>query len=296
MSRPLLSGLRSTGDDRAALRAACEPEVGLCTILGIEGSFSRRVGAQLAVHADGRITGSLADGCLERQLASEVQEARDAGMARVRRFGKGSDLIDFRLPCGSGIDILIDPAPDRERCRKVAAALEGRQAATLDLASERDFPGGAGLLRQRRYIPALRLLLFGEGPELAALSALAGASGIAVEAFAADGQALSLGQAPRDVAADPWTAVVLLFHDHEWEQALLEWALATPAFHIGAQGGAESRRIRHARLAAAGVAGEEIARISSPIGLIPHAHEPAVLALSVLAQIVGEYEALHPHG
>ena len=28
-------------DDRAALRAACDPGVGLCTIVGIEGSFSR---------------------------------------------------------------------------------------------------------------------------------------------------------------------------------------------------------------------------------------------------------------
>ena len=59
-------------DDRSALRAACEPGVGLCTIVGIEGSFSRRLGAQLAVHPGGAITGSLADGCLEKQLASEV--------------------------------------------------------------------------------------------------------------------------------------------------------------------------------------------------------------------------------
>ena len=56
---------------------------------------------------------------------------------------------------------------------------------------------------------------------------------------------------------------MLLFHDHEWEQAILEWALATPAFYIGA---------------------------------ITHSREPGVLALSVLAEIVGAYEALHPHG
>jgi len=45
----------SWDDDRAALRAACEPGVGLCTIVGIEGSFSRRLGAQLAVGPDGTI-------------------------------------------------------------------------------------------------------------------------------------------------------------------------------------------------------------------------------------------------
>ena len=271
-------------DDRAALRAACDPGVGLCTIVGIEGSFSRRLGAQLAVHPDGAITGSLADGCLEKQLASEIAAAPGPV---VKRFGAGSELIDFRLPCGSGLDVLIDPAPDYGECRGVVAMLEDRTQARLRL------PGGRHMA-VREYIPALRLQLFGEGPELEALVALAGAAG--VEAMAHGKDALSLGRRPAGLSADPWTAVVLLFHDHEWEQPILEWALETPAFHIGAQGGFEARRSRIERLAERGVPPEQLARIRSPIGVIAHSREPGVLALSVLAEIVGEYEALHPHG
>lgn len=270
-------------DDRAALRAACEPGVGLCTIVGIEGSFSRRLGAQLAVHADGAITGSLADGCLEKQLASEVAAA--SGPV-VKRFGSGSELIDFRLPCGSGLDVLIDPEPDRAACRAAVERLDAREAAGLPLPCEQ--------LPERRYIPALRLQLFGEGPELEALSALAATAGIEVAAHCKD--ALALGRRPAGLSADPWTAVVLLFHDHEWEQPILEWALAGPAFHIGAQGGFEARRARLERLAANGAPPEQIARVRSPIGAITHSREPGVLALSVLAEIVGEYEVLHPHG
>lgn len=269
-------------DDRAALRAACEPGVGLCTVVGIEGSFSRRVGAQLAVHPDGTITGSLADGCLERQLASEI-----AAAARpvIKRFGAGSELIDFRLPCGSGLDVLIDPAPERAACQAVAAQLEAREQASLALPCTG--------LPERRYIPALRLRLFGEGPELAALVALAQAAGVEVEAHGKD--ALALGRQPAGLAADAWTAVVLLFHDHEWEQPILEWALATPAFHIGAQGGFEARRQRIERLASAGIATDQLDRVRSPVGVIPRSREPGVLALSVLAEIVCAYEALHPH-
>lgn len=278
-------GASSWADDRAALRAACAPGVGLCTIVGIEGSFSRRLGAQLAVHPDGTIVGSLADGCLERQLASEVASATGP---TVKRFGAGSELIDFRLPCGSGLDVLIDPAPDRDECRAVAAMLDERQGASLRL------PAGLSPMPVRRYIPALRLQLFGEGPELEALSALAATAGIEIAAHGKD--ALSLGRRPAGVAADPWTAVVLLFHDHEWEQAILEWALATPAFHIGAQGGAPARAARLERLAADGVPESQLARVHSPIGLIARSREPCVLALSVLAEIVGEYEALHPYG
>jgi len=89
--------------------------------------------------------------------------------------------------------------------------------------------------------------------------------------------------------------VLLLFHDHEWEVPLLDWALGTPAFYIGAQGGAPAREERLERLRAAGRGEGDLARINSPVGLIPSARDPAVLALSILAEVVGAYEALHPH-
>ena len=273
-------GRSGVSDDRSALRAACEPGVGLCTIVGIEGSFSRRLGAQLAVHPDGEITGSLADGCLEKQLAGEVAAA---SAPVVKRFGAGSELIDFRLPCGSGLDVLIDPAPDRAACMAAMAELDGRRPAFLPLPSPQ--------LTERRYIPPLRLLLFGEGPELEALLALAWTAGIEADC-AGD---VSLGQPPEGAPGDRWTAIELLFHDHEWEQPILKWALAGEAFHIGAQGGLEARRGRVERLEAAGVTRDQIGRIRSPVGLIHRSREPRVLALSVLAEVVGEYEQLHPY-
>src|SRR5690606_12603848 len=146
------------------------------------------------------------------------------------------------------------PAPDEVACIAAMALLEAREASVLQLP--------AAQLPERRYIPALRLQLFGEGPELEALVALAGAVGVEAQAHGKD--ALSLGRRPAALSADPWTAAVLLFHDHEWEQAILEWALATPAFYIGAQGGFEARRTRLERLAAGGTTADQLARIHSP--------------------------------
>lgn len=271
--------------DQAALRAACEDGVGLCTITHIEGSFSRRLGAQLAVHGDGSVTGSLADGCLEQELAREVASG---GERRVIRYGAGSPKIDFRLPCGGGLDILIDPDPDREACRAAVARLDAREEARLDLPAPSQ-------LAQRRYVPALRLLLFGEGPELAAMEQVAAASGIAVEAHCRDDGTLALGKVPDHLIADRWTAIVLLFHDHEWERAILQWALTTPAFLIGAQGGAPARAAREAELVTLGFAQEQVARVASPIGTVKHSREPLSLALSALADIAGAFELRHPH-
>lgn len=272
--------------DHDALRLAAASEAALCTIVGIEGSFSRRIGAQLAVAADGARGGDMADRCLDDELASQARAAWAEGEAHVLRYGEGSPFIDFRLPCGSGLDVLVDPAPDRAALARCLADLEARHETALPLGSE--------LLPERRYIPPLRILMMGAGAEVAALESLAAAQGIALERLEAGGD-LSLGRAPDWLEADAWTAVLLLFHDHEWEHALLDWALGTPAFYIGAQGGAPAREERLERLRDAGHGEAALARIKGPVGLIPSARDPAVLALSILAEVVGAYEALHPH-
>lgn len=281
--------------DHAALRAALNEGTGLCTVVGIDGSFSRRVGAQMAVMRSGDIAGSLADVCLERQLAGDLAATEPGSAPLLQRYGRGSPIIDFRLPCGGGLDIVLDPAPDRVAVAQAVAALDARQPASLPLPAIDGAP--PHLLRARPYIPALSLVLLGEGAELAATAALARTMGIATQVFAKeDAGALRLGGVPEAAQADAWTAVLLLFHDHEWERTILRWALDTPAFYIGAQGGLRARMARLDMLAREGVNETQLSRVTSPIGLIPRTREPGVLALSALAEVMGAYEALHPLG
>jgi xanthine dehydrogenase accessory factor len=273
-------------DDSAALFAAMQNGGALCTVTGIDGSWSRRLGAQLAVLPDGTTRGSLADGCLERALA---QEALGAAAARLLRFGQGSPFLDVRLPCGSGIDVWIDPTPDRVRLATATQALAHRKPADLLIGKARD-----GCFT-RRYLPKLRLVIMGSGPEVTALARLASAQGVDMTVAAPAGEggdvAMALGQPPV-VAVDSWTSVAVLFHDHEWERSILPWALATPAFYVGAQGGHTARELRQAMLAEAGLSSAERARLRSPIGLFPGARTPSVLALAILAEIVSVYETM----
>ncbi len=273
-------------DDSAALFAAAQTGGALCTVTGIDGSWSRRLGAQLAVLPDGTTRGSLADGCLERALA---QEARNATEPKLLRFGQGSPFVDVRLPCGSGIDVLVDPLPDRARLAAATAALSTRVPATLAVG------GARGSTFSRRYLPKLRLVIMGSGPEVTALARLAAAQSVDVTVAAPAGEgaevSLSLGRPPM-VAVDSWTAIAVLFHDHEWERTILPWALATPAFYVGAQGGHTARELRQAMLAEAGLDATSRERLRSPIGLFSGARTPSVLALAILAEIVAEYEKM----
>lgn len=278
----LADGLEAVAcaEDHRALAAACEPGVGLCTIVGIEGSFSRPLGAQLAVLPDGSTVGDLADGCLESQLAADMAECNGP---RVVRYGRGSAKIDFRLPCGGGLDILLDPAPDRGALRHALDRLQSRQPARVTLAS------GDHAFR-RSYRPSLKLVALGEGPEIESVASLCKA--MRLDATILTKGDLALGWAPEGLAYDAWTACLLLFHDHEWELPLLEQALAGEAFFIGVQGGENAQVARTLALAARGVGQEQIARIVSPVGLIPCCKSPRTLALSAVAQIVARYEQM----
>lgn len=273
-------------DDCAALAAVAAHGGALCTVVGIDGSWSRRWGAQLAVMPDGTMVGSLADGCLEAAL---MREAQAGGPARILRYGAGSPFIDIRLPCGSGVEVMVDPAPDAHAVTGAMAALTRREIALLPL--------GAGLTR--RYLPRLRLLVLGSGPEAGTLAAMGRAQGIEVLLVTPHGQggdaSMSLGQPPAlpdGWTPDAWTGVAVLFHDHEWERSLIPWAMGTQAFYVGAQGGAKTRANRLELLASLGFGADDLARLHSPIGLIPATRTPSVLALSVLAEVVGVYEGL----
>ena len=267
--------------DHEALYVARKDGVGLCTIVGIEGGFSRRLGAQLAVLPSGETVGSLSDGCLERQLASDLARCE---APRVVRYGRGSSKIDFRLPCGGGLDILLDPTPDRAGVRGAIEELAARRLAYLDLPAPSP-------LRRRRYLPALRLRAFGEGPELDAVKQIAEAAGVDTQIVAKT--ELSLGSASKLPPVDAWTAVLLLFHDHEWEAPLIEEALSGDALYVGAQGGENARLARVAELMRRGMDESEIARLRSPVGAVPGCKTPQALALSAMAEIVGLYDALH---
>ncbi len=276
--------LKPVDPDHAALSAAAADGAALCTIVGIEGSFSRRCGAQIAVLPDGCVVGDLADTCLEQELA---EVARRASGPQMLRYGKGSPMIDFRLPCGGGLDILIDPAPDRAAIGRAMDDLTHRRSASLKLAAN-------PLLPTRHYVPALQVAAYGEGPELDWLVRLGSAADIQV--VAADTRHLCLGQLPAHELPDRWTAVLLLFHDHEWEMPLLHHALHGDAFYIGAQGGAKAREHRLQTLELSGFDPAQMARVQSPVGSTSGSRTPQALALAALSDIVSRYEKLHPHG
>ena len=287
----------------------------LVTLTGIEGSSPRAIGAQMAVAEDGRYLGSFSGGCVETAVVAEAIETLVDGNARLVRFGAGSPYLDIRLPCGSGIDLLFTPRPSPDAINQILSSLERREPAILLLAQEGVRPaplidnGAATGWRDDqfllRFAPGLRILVMGQGEELTALARLAHAFGADICAMSPDRQVLAqlaiegietTELATRTlippVVSDDWTAILSVFHDRDWEEALLPYALRLPGFYVGAIGSPRTQRDRRDALDAAGVPRSVRDRLSSSVGLIPATRDPAMLALSALAQIAQEYNAI----
>ena len=86
---------------------------------------------------------------------------------------------------------------------------------------------------------------------------------------------------------DGRTVVAVLTHDPKFDVPLLEVALRLPEVaYVGAMGSRRTHEDRLARLVEAGVTDEELARLSSPIGLDLGARTPEETAISIAAEII----------
>ena len=281
----------------------------LAIIANVEGPSYRPVGAAMVVFSETDRAGTLSSGCVEADIAIHAMEARAAGEPRMIRYGTGSPYMDIQLPCGGGLDILLLPAPDRAVLETVAGNRTMRVPCTLEVdtrsgamrLAETGESGWEEDLLRVRFEPDIRFLVFGKGPEASTFAALVQSAGYPNMLLSPDGETLEDGRRagcptrhlttqafPGDLEVDDRTAIVLFFHDHDWEPPILSGALDTPAFYIGAQGSRRARDARHMMLEAMGIGPAKIERLHGPVGLIPSARDAGTLAVSVLAEVLAK--------
>jgi xanthine dehydrogenase accessory factor len=84
----------------------------LVTLVRVEGSSYRRVGARMLIAANGEYAGTISGGCLEAEVVRKAQWMVRAG-AVVERYSTLFDdtaEIPFGLGCGGTVNLLLEPA------------------------------------------------------------------------------------------------------------------------------------------------------------------------------------------
>lgn len=281
----------------------------LAVIAGVVGPSYRPVGAMMTVFNDSDWIGSLSSGCIEQDIALQAMQVRETGKPEIVRYGEGSPYVDIRLPCGGGMEVLLLPKPDRNVLVEIDQLHTSRSACTLEIdtgsgsmrSTAHGETGRNGTQLRIRFEPDLQFNIFGKGPEASTFARMvrsAGYSGVllspdeeTLDAAVSSGfkfRRMASAQYPNDLETDGRTAIVLFFHDHDWEPPILAAALETNAFYVGAQGSRRARDKRFDTLKELGVPTARLERLKGPIGLIPSARDPSTLAVSVLAEILSQ--------
>lgn len=96
---PEIDQWRSNGD-----------RVAIATVVKVEGSAPRPVGATMAVSSGGDLAGSVSGGCVESAVFQEAQDVLKTGVPKLLRYGITDEMAwDVGLACGGTIEVFVEP-------------------------------------------------------------------------------------------------------------------------------------------------------------------------------------------
>lgn len=304
----------------AALRAwrADGLDAALATVVRVDGSAPRGVGAKLAIADGGVMAGSVSGGCVEGDVIEHARTVLRTGSPELRRYGISDEQgLEVGLMCGGTIEVLIEPvrgpvarlielftalvAAQRPVAREIAVAeppigtrrvLDGEEAIRV---------ADSAVVVYDRALPPPRVWIVGAGhiaEHVAAYGARAGFAPLVVDPrrlFAEQPRFEGVTVIPdwpdRAFAAHGLLAddaVVVLSHDPKIDEPALVAALGGepgPAY-VGAIGSRRAQEDRRSRLRAAGLGEGQLDRLRAPIGLDLGGREPAEIGLAIVAELV----------
>jgi xanthine/CO dehydrogenase XdhC/CoxF family maturation factor len=92
--------------------------VAIATVVNVEGSAPRPVGATMAVSDAGNLAGSVSGGCVETAVFEEAQEVLKTGQPKLIRYGITDEMAwDVGLACGGTIDVFVEPLDPQSETR-----------------------------------------------------------------------------------------------------------------------------------------------------------------------------------
>jgi xanthine dehydrogenase accessory factor len=283
--------------------AAAQPasDWAMATLVRVEGSSYRRVGARLLVSDRGASGGVLSGGCLEEEITRLAMELFKPGSGEARLV-----TFDTRLlyGCHGRIDVLIERLGASDSSDHLLAALRDglRQRRTLHVQTvyAGDGPLGSTLVTNtataeppdhalvESITPAIRLLAFGAGPEIEPLRHFSAGLGWQMETFAQP------HEFPARFAPDEQTVAIVMNHHVGRDCASLERLIPLGLPYVGLLG-PRARRTEILRILEdhIGFDNEWMNAIHAPAGLDIGGDRPEEIALSILAEACAVLHSRH---
>lgn len=259
----------------------------LATLVRAEGSSYRRPGARMLVCEDGYTVGSLSGGCVEEEVSLRALDVVRSGAPAAMNFD-----MRRRFGCHGKIEIfiervsenfLVDLAQNLAARRNCVAAtifegkVVGSRVVGFDYGHQPSQSCGLASEHELMQVihPAIRLLVFGKGPDsepLRQLCELLGWQAIEI----VDVNAFS-------IEPDEWTAAIVKSHNYGRDFTALQKLVALNLRYVGLIGPKKRRDQLLNDLLDVGVGIN--AGFFAPAGLDFAAETPQEIALSIVAEI-----------
>lgn len=271
--------MKEIRDILAAFAQNRDQPLALATLVRACGSSYRRPGARMLITAAGKTVGTLSGGCLEEEVARRAQDVLATGQPVRLNFD-----TRLRYGCNGAIEVLVESVHPA-LLESLAAAQRDRRALTIATIFENEESLGSRVLSSldnpppgafcQTIRPALRLLLIGEGPDSAALRALAAALGWELT------EVEEASALPDDF--DDRTAAIVKTHNYGRDYAALEKLLPLGLRYVALLGPRLRRDQLLHSLLETGL--EMRSQLFSPAGLDLGAESPEEIALAIVAEI-----------
>jgi xanthine dehydrogenase accessory factor len=268
--------LPRTAPPHEVLRAALDAldrgrRVVLASVVARHGSAPSTPGQKLVLLDAGTAIGTIGGGAVERVVLDAMAKALGdpAAAPRVDTFRLGASL---GMCCGGSVDVLIEPLDPPLHVLVVGAGHVGVFTAPL-LASI----GFRVTLADAREVAA-------DPARLAALPAAPSSVAEGVRLIHAEYDDPEVAASlPVDLGR---AAALVMTHDHQLDQAVVEWALARGIGFVGGVGSRAKAARTRKRLEAKGFAAADVARVRMPVGADIGARSPAEIGVSIAAELV----------
>lgn len=300
--------------------------IAMVTLVRVEGSSYRRVGARLLLSANGEYAGSISGGCLEAEVMRKAAWMVRNGRAVIQQYSTLFDdtaEIPYGLGCGGTVHLLIEPAKS-SACELLIAAMrrslqgervgivtclpeEGALSRSLVDSNEVRVPCGdleAGCFTEL-LSPPQRLLVFGAGDDaqpLVRMASLLGWRSQVIDGRAqwaraerfpeAESVCVAGNIAQARIQAHPDDAVVIMTHSYEQDRNWLAELLPAAPRYLGLLGARHRSALLLAEVAS--LLEWDLSRVCgglfAPIGLDLGGDGAEAIALATLAEIQARCE------
>lgn len=283
----------------------------LATIIRDDGSAPRGTGSQMLVGETGLLAGTIGGGAVEArsiELARELLQTGDTGVARDYRFREGSEL---GMVCGGDVTVLFSRAPWEDTAWhdtavEVLHRIRERIPGWLLLPLNGAAPRAADQTQEspeHLCIPlpvGERAVIFGAGHIARALVPLLHTVGfrpVVLDDRPAFTTAERFPQADTVICGDfdhiadyvtltPEDYVVIMTNGHDHDYKVQEQVLRGETAYVGVVGSRKKIAYVNGRLREAGISPEAIAFVHTPVGTPIKAVTPEELAVSITGEMI----------